>query len=159
MGESLSSLIRQKIPDAAGQYYRLIVLVGAAGSGKTAALRDVHEQTGAPLINVNLDVSQRMLDLTESQRQRHVTSILEDIVRQAAPPEYPVVLLDNIELLFDHALQIDPLRLLQQISRNTTLVVAWPGTIHDGHLTYAVAGHPENQRYPADDLILVTHDV
>ncbi|MEN6474686.1 MAG: BREX-3 system P-loop-containing protein BrxF, partial [Syntrophaceae bacterium] len=40
-----------------------------------------------------------------------------------------VVLLDNIEILFDVSLKQDPLRLLQGLSRNTTLVAAWSGEI------------------------------
>ena len=37
-----------------------------------------------------------------------------------------VVLLDNIELLFAVEFAQDPLRLLQSLSRNVTIVAAWP---------------------------------
>jgi hypothetical protein len=49
-----------------------------------------------------------------------------------------LVLLDNIEILFDVHLKQDPLRLLQGLSRNQTVVAAWNGSIVDGHVTYAV---------------------
>ena len=48
-----------------------------------------------------------------------------------------VVLLDNIELLFATELAQDPLRLLQSLSRNRTIVAAWPGNFDGGALTYA----------------------
>ncbi|MCL4079017.1 BREX-3 system P-loop-containing protein BrxF [Coriobacteriia bacterium Es71-Z0120] len=50
------------------------------------------------------------------------------------------------------ALQQDPLRLLQGLPRNKTVVAAWNGTIVDGYLTYAGPSHPEYRRYPIRDL-------
>ena len=38
------------------------------------------------------------------------------------------MLLDHLEILFDPALEQDPLRLLQGVSRDRTVVAAWPGT-------------------------------
>jgi hypothetical protein len=67
-----------------------------------------------------------------------------------------VVLIDNIEILFEVSLKQDPLRLLQQISRNRTVVATWNGTIAGGYLTYAATNHPEYRRYPAHDLLIVT---
>ncbi len=39
-----------------------------------------------------------------------------------------VVLLDNLEILFDTALEVEPLRLLQVSSRNRTIVASWNGS-------------------------------
>jgi hypothetical protein len=64
---------------------------------------------GAPLINVNLELSRRMLDLTERQRELRLPRLLMEIVNDAAGD---VVLLDNIEILLDVSLKQDPLRLL-----------------------------------------------
>jgi len=72
-------------------------------------------------------------------------------------PESDVVLLDNIEILFEVALKQDPLRLLQSISRNRTIVATWSGSIEDGHLVYAAPYHPEYRRYEVGDLLVVKH--
>jgi hypothetical protein len=53
------------------------------------------------------------------------------------------VLLDNLELLFDISLKLDPLRCLQDLARDKTIVAAWNGTVTAGHLTYATPDHPE----------------
>jgi len=45
--------------------------------------------------------------------------------------------LDNTEILFNPILKQDPLRLLQRISRNRTVVATWLGNVTDSHLTYA----------------------
>ena len=144
-----------RIGDVDELYHRLILLVAPSGSGKTAELQEVAAQTGAPLVNLNLELSRRMLDLTFRQRALQVTRMLRDVVDRDAP----LVLLDNIEILFDTALKLDPLRLLQGVSRNRTIVAAWNGTLENGYLSYATPEHPEHRRYPSGDLMVVCPDV
>lgn len=153
MIEPIADNIIEKISQAAQLYYRLVLLAGATGAGKTAALQMVHERTKALLINVNLELSKRMLELTERQRVLQLPQLLAEIVGASASD---VVLLDNIEVLFAIALQQDPLRLLQGLSRNTTIVAAWNGTIDKEHLSYATPDHPEYRRYPIKDFVLVS---
>jgi len=75
MAEPLADQVLRKIGEARELYHRLILMVGPAGSGKTSALQEVSASTSAPLINVNLELSRRMLDLTERQRKiLHVLS-------------------------------------------------------------------------------------
>ena len=144
MSEPLADRVIQRIGQAAELYYRLVMLVAPAGAGKTAALQDVHERTAAPLVNVNLELSRRMLDLTERQRALQLPHLLAEIVGASAAE---VILLDNVEVLFDVSLRQDPLRLLQGLSRNRTIVASWTGFADDHHLSYAVPGHPEYRRY------------
>ena len=65
----------------------------------------------------------------------------------------------NIEILFDVSLKQDPLRLLQGLSRNKTVVAAWNGSIVDNSLTYAAPAHPEYRRYPARDFLVASPEV
>jgi hypothetical protein len=106
----------------------------------------------APLVNVNLELSRRMLDLTERQRALQLPRLLAEIVGASAAD---VVLLDNVEVLFDVSLKQDPLRLLQGLSRNKTVVAAWSGSIDGEHMVYATPGHPEYKRYPLRDFLVV----
>lgn len=152
MAEPLADQVIRGIGQAAELYHRLVILVAPSGSGKTAALQDVHARTAAPLVNVNLELSRRMLDLTERQRALQLPRLLSEIAGSAATE---VVLLDNIEVLFDVPLKQDPLRLLQGLSRNKTVVAAWSGSIDGEHLIYATPDHPEYRRYPARDFLVV----
>jgi len=151
MIENLSKEIFEKIEQVFGSYHRLVLLVAPAGAGKTAVLKKVLQDLDVPFLNLNLEISRRMLDLTERQRALQVHILLEDILREA---DNEVVILDNIEILFEVSLRQDPLRLLQGISRNRTIVAAWNGEIKDKTLTYATPEHPEYRRYPANELIL-----
>jgi hypothetical protein len=82
--------------------------------------------------------------------------LLADIVDRNGGP---VVLLDNIEILFDVSLKHDPLRLLQGLSRNRTVVAAWNGAVTDRFLFYAQLEHPEYRRYPVDGLLIVSPQI
>ena len=153
-GEQLLRLI----PTVSELYNRLILVVAPGGGGKTASLLSVASRTGAQLVDLNLELSRRLLELTERQRKLQASRLVGELVGQAAVRNDAsgVVLLDNIEILFDVSLSIDPLRLLEEVARNWTLVVAWRGRVDSGRLVYAHPAHPEFRRYQADDLVIVT---
>jgi len=151
MAEPLYNQVMLQLEQAAGLYYRLMLVVAPRGAGKTVALQEVAARTGALVINVNVALSQRMLDLTERQRSLRVPRLLEEITGQA---DREFVVLDNLEILFDVALKLDPLRLLQGLARHRTVVAAWNGSIEGNHMTYAVPGHSEYRRYPVRDFLV-----
>ena len=142
----------QKVHHVAELYHRLVLIVGPTGTGKTTALQKVQLATNAPLINVNLDLSREMLELTQRQRALQLPRLLSEIVTAT---NSAVVLFDNIEMIFDVSLQQDPLRLMLDLSRNTTIVAAWNGNTNDHYLTYASPGHPEYRQYPLRGFVFV----
>jgi len=157
MTEPLADRVIQGIGQATDLYHHLIILVAPAGSGKTSILKNVHDRTAAPILNINLELSRRMLDCTGRQRILQLPRLLSEIVSAFSAE---VVLLDNIEILFDLSLKQDPLRLLQGLSRNKTVVAAWSGSAADGkHIVYATPDHPEYRRYPLQGLLTVNPEV
>lgn len=152
MSESLSAQIEDILPGIRNAYHKLVLVVGPARTGKTAAIIDLATRHSWPRLNVNLRLSQELLDLTHRQRATRVAGILDDIVRE---DNLEVVLLDNIELLFAEDLAQDPLRLLQSLSRNRAIVAAWPGKFDGTFLTYAEPRHPESRRYQAPQAVIV----
>jgi len=143
----------EKIKEAPSLYNRLVLVVAPSESGKTSVLREAQKSLGAPLLNINLEISRRMLELTDRQRTLQVPRLLEDILREA---NSDMVFLDNIEILFEVSLKQEPLRLLQGISRNRTIIATWNGEIKNNYLIYATPEHPEYKRYPAQDLLIVS---
>ena len=150
--------ILRLLPRAAELYHRLILVVAPGQGGKSAALRSVAGRTGASVVNLNLDLSRRLLELTKRQRKLQASRLVGELVGQAAARNNAssVVLLDNTEILFDVSLSIEPLRLLEEVARNWTLVVAWRGRVDADRLVYANPGHPEFRRYQTGDLVIVT---
>jgi hypothetical protein len=147
--------LQEAIRQAASQYFRLVLLVAPSGSRKTALLQAVAQENSLPLLNINLELSKRLLELTRSQQARQVERLFKDVIASA---QGDVVLLDNLEILFDPSLEVEPLRFLQVTSRNRTLVVTWNGHYRDGTLTYAEPGHPEYARFKPVEAILVSMD-
>ena len=156
MAEPLADQIMRKIKQSAELYHRLMLVVAPAGAGKTTALQAVRDLTGAPLININLELSRRMLELTERQRALRLPGILREVIGNG---QNEMILLDNLEVIFDVGLKQDPLRLLQGLSRNKTVVAAWNGSIVENSLIYAAPTHPEYRRYPIHDFLVVSPEM
>lgn len=132
-------------------------MVGPPRSGKTTALRRLAKERGWSLVNVNLRLSQRLLGFTSRRRPHVVQGLLDEVVGEQRSQ---TLLLDNTEMLFNPELQLDPLRLLQQLSRNRSVVASWAGGYDGERLTYAVPGHVEYKRYSTPDAVIVsTEDV
>lgn len=152
MTEAMTQL-EQAIQQAGSQYFRLVILAGSPGSGKTTVLQSVAHKIGCPLVNVNLELSKRMLELTRTQRARQVERLVKEVIADLSGD---VVLLDNLEILFDTGLEVEPLRLLQVSSRNRTIVASWNGSFRDGTLIYAEPGHPEFIQFKQPEAVVIS---
>lgn len=146
--------IRRGLSGLSELYNRLLLVVGPSGSGKSALLRTFAAQDEHPVINVSLELTRRLLSLTTRQRILELPTILEDVMSVYAGTA--LVILDNIEILFDSSLKQDPLRLLLAASRNRTIISSWLGAVEGDYLTFASPTHPDFRRYRADELVLIS---
>lgn len=121
----------------------MVILAGPTGSGKTDTLLRMNSVKGYYYLNLNLELSRNLLDISVEERPSSIQKCITDLF----PPEEDIILLDNTELLFTPELQIDPLRLFQIISREKILIVSWNGTYNGNTLTYAEPNHPEYRTY------------
>jgi len=138
---------------AESSYYKLIVVVGKSGSGKTNLLRRISEEFQLPLINLGLELSRRLLSLTVKQRKLKAAEIIEEILEERGDLRLAV---DNTEVIFDPDLKLNPFGLLKNISRNRMLVWTWNGEMDGNHFIYSHAGHPEHHRIPSNEFITTT---
>lgn len=132
------------------RYYQLVLLLGPPGSSKTAVLSAVAKNEGYPYINLSLTLAEKLLGYPVKKRPLYLSRIIDQILGSDAN----VVLLDNTEVLFDPSLQHDPLRLLQQMSRNRTIVAAWNGRFEDEILRCAERNHPEYKEHSDVDALI-----
>ncbi|NCD42114.1 MAG: BREX-3 system P-loop-containing protein BrxF [Bacteroidia bacterium] len=154
MSGAIQSKIKTSLVTADSLYHRLVLVVGENKSGKSAVLRDVANKFNMPVTNVNLEISALLLDLTNKQRSLRLPGLLGEILNNA----HPFVILDNIEILFDKDLKQDPLRILQGISRNHSVIASWGGYFSNGRLQYAEPGHSEYRNYESVGALIVTMD-
>lgn len=147
--------LKGAIPEASASFYRLVLLVGPPRSGKTQTLRHLHAEGGYQLINVSLDLAERLMETPKRSRALSAARVLDTI---AAEHGSEALLLDNTELLFQPELQLDPLRLLQGLSRNRTIIASWRGTFSNSVLYFASPDHPEFRRYEHPEARIVTFE-
>jgi hypothetical protein len=113
-------------------------------------------QSGARVMNVNLELSKLLLSLTQKQRKLKLGSVLEQAIADFVAHDAPIgefVFLDHLDILFEPALESNPLALLQRVSRSRVVVAVWHGIVEDGVLTYAQPNHPAFRRNPATDFL------
>jgi len=152
MPDSLANRITVTLTQMSELYHHLLLVVGPSGTGKTEALRNAAKRTAATAVNVNMELSRRMLELTERQRPLKLPDLLRDITSEH---QDETLFLDNTEILFDVLLKQDPLRLLQGLARNRFVVATWSGHTNEQDLFYAEPEHAEYRRYPIEDLLIV----
>jgi len=63
------------------------------------------------------------------------------------------LLIDNIELLIDRALQLSPLDLLKRHAHARRVAAVWPGDLREDRLSCAATGHPQHKEYGIDGLV------
>lgn len=138
--------------EASALHNRLVLVVGKPGAGKSGLLRQLADRRSTPVLNLGIEFSRRMAALPKRQRALQATTVLRDTATARGGGQ--TLIADNLEVLFDRGLQMDPLDALRRLSHGRTLVVAWPGTVAAGRLTYAPPEHPEHQDFPATGLVL-----
>ena len=153
MTDDIQTRMAEAVVQASRSFHRLVLVVGASGTGKTRVLRQLAESQGCRYLNINLLLSQRLLEFPRSKRPRQVDRIFNELIDEK---QNEMLILDNLEILFDLSLQVDPLRLLLAASRKQTLVAAWNGTMHDGALSYAEPDHPEYKSYRNVGVLVVS---
>ena len=130
---------------------KLVLLIGAPQSRKTALLHSLAKRRNVAPLHVGAELGSRLAGLPHRQRHLQTTTILRELADQHVTGD--LLLLDNIELLFDRSLQLDPLDLLKRHAHAKRVVAVWPGELRDGRLTYAHTGHPEHQDYGLAGLV------
>ena len=136
---------------------KLILLVGPSRSGKTQLLRQLSARLNIEPLNVGLELARRLAATPNNKRGFSAGELLREIAllepsgeRTEAP-----LLLDNLELLFEPSLQINPLDLVRRLAHSRRVVAVWPGERRGDRLIYADMGHPEYRDYSQDGVVLL----
>ena len=130
---------------------KLILLAG--NGGKTKLLRSLGERLQSLPVNVGVKLGQRLAATPVFERGFSANELLRDITvsaRSNAP-----LLLDNLEVLFEPSLKINPLDLIKRLAHARSVVAVWPGELWDDRLVYARLGHPEYRDYTRDGIVVL----
>ena len=130
---------------------KLILLVG--NSSKTLLLRQLAQRLSVAPRNVGATLGHRLAATSVAERGFSINELLReatDSARDNAP-----LLLDNLEVLFEPSLKINPLDLIKRLAHSRRVVAVWPGELRDDRLVYARLGHPEYRDYTRDGIVVL----
>ena len=133
------------VDEIASVHSKLIVLIGPPRTGKTALLRALAKRRNASLLGIGTSLGSRLSAIPQKQRHLQANGILRELADQHAKDD--LLLIDNIELLFDRTLHLDPLDLLKRHAHAFRMVAVWPGELSNGRLCYAPLQHAEHREY------------
>jgi hypothetical protein len=128
---------------------KLILLVG--NGGKTRLLRTLAQRLDAAPFNVGVKLGHRLAATPVSERGFAANELLREIATSACG-DAPL-LLDNLEVLFEPSLKINPLDLFKRLAHSRRVVAVWPGEMRGNRLVYAGMAHPEHRDYTRDGVI------
>ena len=141
----------QLVDDITSLNNKLVLLIGPAQSGKSDLLAQLSERRDTPVLNVGAALGRQLLAIPSTRRHLHAADLLKHMVDETA--HRGLLLLDNIELLFERTLQLSPLDLLKRHAHARRVIAVWPGELRENRLSYATMGHPEHQDYGTDGLV------
>jgi hypothetical protein len=143
--------LQQRVEEIAVRHSKLILLVGLPGCDKSALLVALASRRGAKIMNVGAVLAGRLVAIPQRERALQASAVMRELADEYASDG--LLLLDNIELLFDRTLKLNPLDFLKRHTRARRVVAAWPGELRDDRLIYAEMGHPEYQEYGLEGVV------
>lgn len=132
---------------------KLVLLVGASRSGKTKLLRELGTKLNIEPLNVGLELGRRLAATPINKRGFSAGELLREIADKVRTDD--PLLLDNLELLFEKGLQINPLDLVKRLAHSKRVVAVWPGELRGDRLIYADMSHPEHRDYSRDGVVVL----
>lgn len=141
--------IKQSLDTIRNSYYKQIYVYDykCGDSVKVYA-----EAECLPYINVNLELSKKLLTIPQTKRKYYVTEFLQEII---LAKEEEIVCLDFLELLFSPELALNPFQLVRDISKNKVLIISWRGNIKGNVLLHAEPGHPEYKKEAVTEGLII----
>jgi len=132
---------------------KLILLVGPSRSGKTQLLRQLSVKLSIEPLNVGMELGRRLAATPNNKRGFSAGELLREIADKERTED--PLLLDNLELLFEPGLQINPLDLVRRLAHSKRVVAVWPGELRGDRLVYADMSHPEHRDYSRDGVVVL----
>lgn len=131
----------------------LILLVAPGRSGKTRLLRELAGLLHREPLNLG-QLLGRLLAATPRHQRGFVAG---ERLRELADRELGAdpLLLDNLEMLFEPSLQLNPLDLIKRLAHKQPVVAVWPGELRGDRLVYADMSHPEHRDYSRDGVVVL----
>lgn len=131
--------LKSNISKVSETKYKLLLIVGTPGSGKSKIIREFSQDTGIPIIDLDKIFANTAPDQLMNEMKNFLKTYNQD-----------VLLLDNKKILYDKNSTIDLMEFLKEVSLDIPVVATWNGKIEDGQL-FHIRKDTEDLIYPVND--------
>lgn len=126
-------------------HFRLVWVAGRSPRERSRHLDAVAAHLGCPSLKIGRSLAASLLELSPRLRAASAEDSFLDLLLGA---NSDILCLDHLEVLFDPALRLNAVDLIQNASRRFVLVASWPGEIDGQGLSFGPADHPAYVRIP-----------
>ena len=119
MIEALDRLVE----DVSGLNSKLVLLIGHPRTGKSSLLGRLAENRQMRLLNVGMELGRKLLSVSSTRRHLQATDMLKELADDSS--HNGLLIMDNIEILFDQTLKLSPLELLKRHAHARRVVAAY----------------------------------
>ena len=135
--------LAQRIEQLHTSEHKLLVIVGGPGSGKSKLIREYSNETGIPMLDLDMIFQHTPSDKLVEEMQHFLTTYRQ-----------PVLLIDNKKILYAKNSQIDLLEFLKAASKDKPVVATWNGKVEDGQL-FHFRKDSDDLIYPVNEHVVV----
>lgn len=127
---------------------KLLILIGGPGSGKSKVLRELTYQEGWKFCEAKDLIDDEFLEIPRADRPEKAISLISAAIHRLNPR---VLMIDNVDFLFAPILNLDPVKLLSELSKEVPLVVGWRGSLEGNTLFFEHNGDPKYAKFTIND--------
>ena len=125
--------------------YKLLLIIGRPGSGKSKYLQNYSKQVGIPILDLDFILGKQLPDGKDSD---YVFDFLNGFLDTYKPEQ---VLIDKKAILYNKDSNIDLLDFLKDLSLNKTVIATWNGYTENGKLIHVCDKLQKDFEYDLED--------
>lgn len=138
--------IQTKLEAMKDAKFKLLLIVGQPGTGKSKLIHDYSAETGNPILDLNTIFGE---EIAEGKDSQYINAFMDGFLSTYKPE---VLLLDNKRVLYSQNSDIDLLSFLKNLSTKKTVIATWNGMIKDENLIHIRSKAPQDLSYPLNSL-------
>lgn len=140
------TVIKESLDVVRDAKYKLLLIVGKPGTGKSKLIHDFSKEEGLPIIDFNRILGE---EIPKGQTSEYITKFMKDFLETY---NKEIILLDNKRVLYSKNSELDLLTFLKEISKDKIVISTWNGMVEDNKLIHIRSKLPENLTYPLSSL-------
>ncbi len=125
--------------------YRLLLIIGKPGSGKSKYLQNYSKQVGIPILDLDFILGKQLPDGRDSD---YVYDFLNGFLDTYKPEQ---VLIDKKAILYNKDSKIDLLDFLKELSLKKIVIATWNGYTENGKLIHVCDKLNKDYEYDLSD--------